>query len=92
VRCSDGDDEVGRERRGFRRVVAYSLDVAARPAPVDAQVLPLGPAQLTQALPKGRRTRPAFWIVLGVGHQHRDAAHTVAPLRARSKRPSSRAA
>jgi Molybdopterin-binding domain of aldehyde dehydrogenase len=45
------------------------------------------PAELTQALPKGRRAGPAFRVVLGSGHQHRDAPHAVAPLRARRERP-----
>src|SRR5262249_38153593 len=59
--------------------------------PVDAQVPPLGPTQRLQALPKRRRARLAFRIILRIVHQHCDLAHPVRLLRACRKWPSRRA-
>src|SRR5262245_16497198 len=60
--------------------------------PVYAQVPPLGPPQRLQALPKRRRARLAFRIILRIVHQHCDPAHPVRLLRACRKWPRRRAA
>src|SRR5262245_47693280 len=60
--------------------------------PVDAPVPPLGPTQRLQALPKSRRARLAFRIVLRIVHQHCDPAHPVRLLRACREWPRRRAA
>src|SRR5262249_41688427 len=60
--------------------------------PVDAQVLSLAPTERLQALPKGRRARLSFWIILRIVHQHCDSAHPVGLLRACRNWPRRRAA
>src|SRR5258708_26492449 len=60
--------------------------------PVDAQVLTLGPTQRLQALPKGRRARLSFRIILRIVHQHCDPAHPIWLLRTRRERPRSQRA
>src|SRR6266487_1772802 len=60
--------------------------------PVDAQVLSLAPTERLQALPKGRRARLSFWIILRIVHQHCDPAHPVGLLRACRERPQDRRA
>src|SRR5262249_49520061 len=47
----------------------------------------LGPAELLQALPQGRRPRAPFRIIVGIAHQHRDAPHAIAGLRTGGERP-----
>jgi hypothetical protein len=60
--------------------------------PVDAQVLPFGPTQRLQSLPKGRRARLSFRILLRIVHQHCDPAHPVGLLRPRRERQTRRSA
>jgi hypothetical protein len=44
------------------------------------------PAQLLQPLQEGRVADLRLWVVRVVGHEHADAAHARAPLRARRQR------
>src|SRR5262245_9652724 len=60
--------------------------------PVDAQIFALGPTRRLQALPKGRRTRLSFRIILRIVHQHYDLAHPVGLLCTRRDRPCGRPA
>src|SRR5262249_18395728 len=59
---------------------------------VDLDVLSDCPAQLLQSLQEGRVADLCLWVVRVVGHEHADAAHTLASLRARRERPRSRPA
>ena len=60
---------------------------AAKPAIVDAEVLPDGPTQLLQALRKGRQTAMSFRIICSEWREHTDPPHLLALLRACRERP-----
>ncbi len=53
---------------------------------------PIGPAQLLQPLQERRDAGLTFRIVRGAGHEHADAPHPLALLRARRERPRRRRA
>ena len=88
-----GQDDVRRERDQFRRVFANAVGIARAPANVDPHVAAVGPAQLLQPLHERRDAglmipdRPR-----AAGHEHADAPHPLALLRARGKRPRRRRA
>ena len=63
---------------------------AAAPAVIDADVLADGPTRLLETLRKRREAGLSFRIVRRKGHQHADAPHALARLRARSERPRRR--
>jgi hypothetical protein len=84
---ADREDDVGRERSQFRGVSTNALGVARSPAQVDANVAPVGPAQLTQRLGKRQQASVPGRIVRGEGHEHADASHALGLLRARRARP-----
>src|SRR5262249_39377134 len=86
------NNDVGRAPREFRHVATNASDIARRPMPVDAQVLPVGPTQRLQALPKRRGARLSFRIILRIVHQHCDPAHPVRLLRACRNGPGGRTA
>src|SRR5262249_28160346 len=66
--------------------------IAATPPDVDAHVAADGPAELLQPLQKRRVAGLAVGIIRRQVHQHGDAAHALALLRARRERPRRRAA
>jgi hypothetical protein len=83
---------VRRERGQFRRVFAHVVGTAGTPPIVHSQVAADGPAQFLQTLCERREAGRVLRIVHGRGHQHADAPHPLALLRARSKRPRNRCA
>src|SRR5215510_14616423 len=87
-----GQDDVWRESDQFRRVFAHAVSIAAAPAVIDTDVLTDGPTRLLETLRKRRETRWCFRIVRRHGHEHADAPHALALLRARRERPGRRAA
>src|SRR5262249_3311756 len=62
------------------------------PAVLNLDVLPDSPAQLLQSLQECRVAGLRLRIVRGVRHEHTNAPHPLALLRARRERPRSRAA
>ena len=91
-RAAIGQDDVRRERDQFRRVLANRVGIACAPAVVDPHVAAVGPAQLLQPLQERRDAGLGFPIVRGRGHEHADAPHPLALLRARRERPRCRRA
>src|SRR5262249_9097741 len=61
------------------------------PACVEPDVAVLHPPELLKSLPECGEERRSFQVVLGIAHQHTDAPHPLALLRARRERPRSRA-
>ena len=91
-RAASGQDDVRRERDQFRRVSADAFGIARAPAIVDPHVAAVGPAQFLQPLQERRDAGLSFRIVRGQVHEHADAPHPLALLRARRERPRSRRA
>src|SRR5262249_57778761 len=85
-------DDIRSGRDQFPRVSASEARIARTPAAVDANVAAVGPAQLPQPLQERRQTGLAYRIVLGVWHEHADASHPLALLRAHRERPRRRRA
>ena len=83
-----GQDDVRRERDQFRRVSANAVGIACGPASIDPHIAAVGPAQLLQPLQERRDAGLRFRIVRGCGHEHADAPHPLALLRARRERPT----
>src|SRR5262249_46556806 len=71
---------------------AYSIDVRSGKANIDLDIAPLLPAQPMQFLPERRYLSLRSRIALGISHQHADAPHPLALLRACRERPRRRAA
>src|SRR6516164_11667044 len=63
-----------------------------RKAVVDAEIAAFRPSAPFQSVPKPRKPRLIFWIVLREGSQHADASWLIGLLRARRDRPRSRSA
>jgi len=82
-----GQDDVRTECDQLRRVSTSTLGIAGAPALVDPHVAAVGPAQLLQALQERCQTYLSFRTVCGHAHEHADAPHALALLRARGKRP-----
>src|SRR3979411_207697 len=85
-------DEAGPERDQLGRVCARALGIACAPAQVDPQIASDSPAPLLQPLHERRDTGLSLRIVRREIHEHADAAHPAALLRARRNRPCRRAA
>src|SRR5262249_1691051 len=64
--------------------------IASPPADVDAHVAADGPARFLQTLQECREAGLSLRIFPGEIHQHPDAPHALAPLRARRERPRGR--
>ena len=77
------------KRKQLSSVAAMPVDITGGPAIVDANVAVDGPAQFVQALLENLNldTGRSFRIVRSKGHQHADASHPLALLRARRVRP-----
>src|SRR5262245_40462987 len=69
------------------RVPANALGIAGGPAIVDLHVAAVGPAQFLQPLHERSEARLTFRIVRCQAHEHADASHPLALLRARCERP-----
>src|SRR6516225_6950891 len=70
---------------------SYPIDVIAGPTKVDPHVAAIGPTQARKRLSEHRDLRLRQRIVFVVPHEHADAPHAVALLRARRERPCRRA-
>src|SRR6516165_675739 len=68
-------------------MAAIKLWVAATPAEIDAHVAADAPARLLKPLHECRETPLSFRIVCRKVHEHADAAHLLALLRARREGP-----
>jgi len=75
-----GQDDVGRERGQFRRVLANLGGIGRGPAGVNSDVAADSPARLLQALMKCRDAGLHFRIVRGCGQEHTDKAHPLGLL------------
>src|SRR5215472_16906175 len=85
------EDHVGLQRDQFFRE-CLRLCTGRRKASVDADIAAFRPSTLFQPLPECREASLGFRIVLGERHEHADAPHSLALLRARRYWPRSRAA
>src|SRR5262249_53849341 len=75
----------------LRRLLPRLCFIECAPARVDLNVAAFGPSQLLQSLLECGQVSLKFRVALGMRHQHADAPHALALLRARGKRPRSRA-
>src|SRR6516164_4466856 len=73
-------------------MAAKALCVAPAPTKVDTHVTADRPARFLQPLQERRETRLSFRVVRGEIHEHADAAHALALLRACDERPRCRRA
>src|SRR5215510_14602582 len=69
-----------------------AVGIAIAPSIVDPNIAILHPSQLLQTFLEGCRPSPDLGIALVQRHQHADAPHPFALLRARRERPRRRAA
>ena len=67
-----------------------AVEIAGRPAIIDTEVATVRPAQIRERVAEGRDARLSLRIALGHPHQHADAPHAVARLRAGDERPKTR--
>jgi hypothetical protein len=84
-----GQNDVRPKCDQLRRVFASTLGIAAAPTLVNPHIATLDPAQLLQALHERSQTGLSF-RTFGHAHEHPDAPHPLARLRARCKRPRRR--
>ena len=78
----------GDERDQFHGHLAGVVNGARIPPKINSNVTAISPAPLLQGPPERRLARSLqFRIVLGLVHQHADAPHLIALLRARAARP-----
>jgi hypothetical protein len=73
-------------------VFAKEVGITRPPPGVDADVTAVDPAQLLKPPQERRQAGSTCRIVLGERHEHADAPHPFALLRARRHRPRRRAA
>jgi hypothetical protein len=71
----------------FGSVFANAVGLARAPAGIDLDVTAVGPAQFQQALLEHREANLPLRIVRGDTHEHANAPHPLALLRARRERP-----
>ena len=77
-----------RERNQFRHVFAQPVGIAQSPSILDTEVSAVGPASFLQALDEGVAAGLPFRISCRqIAHQHADAPHPLALLRACRQRP-----
>src|SRR5262249_48037767 len=82
----------GAMRDQFSHGSANAIGIACRPASFDADVAAMSPTELCQSLQESRVAGLTFRIVRGRGVQHTDPPRRARLLRARRRRPRSRAA
>src|SRR5262249_35675791 len=80
-------DDVGLQADQLLRERSYSIVVVAVPPKVHPHVAAIGPPQARKRLNERRDVRLPTRIVFVAGHEHADAPHAVALLRARRERP-----
>ena len=80
------------QRDEFLREPLHRPRVERRPARLDPKVAAVRPAELLEFLPERRDIGLSFPVALGICHQHTDAPHALALLRARRDRPRGRRA
>src|SRR5262249_28678269 len=90
--AADGDDHLRRGRDQFRRVFHVLVCVTGAPTIFDADIGIIGPTQLLKPLLERRDVKARLRIVRDAVHQHADAPHPLALLRARRTRPHCRRA
>src|SRR5262249_35736869 len=90
--ATSSQNYIGCERNQFRRLFANALGIAHGPAIFDARVAAVGPTKLLQALRESGEPGLTFRIIGGEIHEHADAPHRLALLRARRERPRCRRA
>src|SRR5262245_25903624 len=73
-------------------MTAKAIEIAGAVAVFDPHIAADDPAQFPEALQKRRVASLVFRIVRRPGHEHADATHPAALLRARCERPRCRAA
>jgi hypothetical protein len=86
------EDRVGLQIDQFFREHPRPVDAADGPAKVHPHVAAVGPTQLRKSLHESGELGHSVRIVLSKWHQHSNAPHALALLRARRKRPSDRCA
>jgi hypothetical protein len=84
-----GQNDLRPECDQLRRVCASTLEIAGAPTLVDLHVAAIDPAQLPQAFQERPQTSLSFRAVR-YAHEHADATHLLARLRANRSRPRSR--
>src|SRR5262249_32144665 len=82
-----GDQYIGPEIHQLNEDGAYSLGIRGGKANIDLEIAPLLPAQPIQFPPERRDLGLCGRIALGIPHQHADAPHPLALLRAHRERP-----
>src|SRR5262249_50878714 len=92
ARTAGRQDDIRRQGDQLRREFANAIGIASAPAVVDLHIPADGPAQLLQPLMESRKAHLTFRIIGGVIHEHADAPHALALLRARRERPCRRRA
>ena len=75
-------DDVVLQADQLLRERSYPIDVNAAPPKVDPHVAPIGPTQVRKRLSECGEGRLIHQIVFVAGHEHADAPHAVALLRA----------
>src|SRR5215475_6859083 len=85
-------DDVWRERDQLRSIFCAQVGIILAPAGVDPYIAANTPARFLQALLERRKSILPFWIVRSPVHEHANAPHALALLRARRERPRSQRA
>src|SRR5262249_9271231 len=90
--CRDGrsrsrQDHIRGERNQFGRISAKAVSVTLTPADVDEHVTADRPARLLHALNERNKAGLSFRVVGAGVHEHAEAPHALALLRARRQRP-----
>jgi hypothetical protein len=85
-------DDVGLEAHQLLREGSHPINVRAGPSKVDPHVASVGPAQARKRLRERRDASLRNGLDFVVIHEHADAPHALALLRARHERPRRRAA
>src|SRR5262249_52488767 len=86
-RARGGNDDIRRECDQFRRVFAEAIQIARTPAVFDAHIAADRPTAFLQPLRERRGHGYYIRIVRALAHEHANATHALALLRARRERP-----
>src|SRR5262249_11175864 len=90
--AASGYDNVRCERDQLRCIPAKAVGIAPAPACFDPHIATVGPPQMLQYLHERGHASLRLPIVRGNRHEHADAPHPLAVLRARRERPRGRTA
>ena len=80
-------DDVGLQADQLLRERSYPIGVSAAPTKVHAHVAAIGPTEVRKRLRERRDATLRLRIVFVEPHEHADAPHALALLRARRERP-----